>query len=142
MVAAIAAITAVIVTRPIANKQLDLQERQLKKDLFDRRFKIFTDTDEFLGHITSSPSTFTPSSEEYRKFFASVEAAEVLCGQEVKTYLKDTDETAKQLSADHQRMARNPGDNEAIEMQAIHFQHLSDLRSKRLDALRSDLSIG
>jgi len=62
VVAAVAALIAVNVTRSIArnqnklqealaNKQFDIQksqqellERQLRKDLFDRRFAVFTDT--------------------------------------------------------------------------------------------------
>ena len=160
MVAAAAALKAVIVARRIAqnqnklqetlaNRQFDLQkaqqellERQLRKDLFDRRFKVFTDTREFIRPILSGPSAFTPESDEYRRFRETMQTADMLFGVEVREYLEDVNRTAVDLWASYQKMAKDRGDNNAIEGNANHFQHLSDPWQKRPHVFRRDLSLG
>jgi hypothetical protein len=160
MVAAVAALIAVIVTRSIAknqnilqetlaNKQLEIQkgqleqqERQLRKDLFDRRFAVFTDTGEFMRPILSAPSGFTPQGEGYRKFGETMQIADMLFGPEVRKYLEDVDRTAVALWVAHQKMIKDPGDNNAINEEGCQSQYLSDLWQKRPTVFRSEMSLG
>jgi hypothetical protein len=142
VVAAVAALIAVKVTRSIARKQLDLQERQLRNDLYDRRFAVFADTGNFLRPILSTPTGFTPQSDAYRQFGETAQNAEMLFGPEVRKYIEDVSRTAVNLWASYQKMAKDPADNDAIEEQAKQFQHLSDLWQKRPDVFRRDMSLG
>jgi type II secretory pathway pseudopilin PulG len=160
VVAAVAALIAVIVTRTIArnqntlqetlaNKQFDLQkaqqeqqERQLKKDLFDRRFAVFKDTGEFISPILSTPTSFTPQGDGYRRFGETLQLAEMLFDPEVREYLEDINSTAVDLWASNQRRIKDPGDNHAIEENAEQFQHLLDLWKKRPEVFRRDMSLG
>lgn len=160
VVAAAAALKAVNVTRSIAgkqsklqetlaNKQFDLQkaqqellERQLRKDLYDRRFTVFTDTGQFMRPVLSSPNGFTPEADEYRRFGETVQNAEMLFGPEVCKYLEDVDRTAVGRWASNQRRTTDRGDINAITEYAEQFQHLSDLWQKRTDVFRREISLG
>jgi len=145
-ITAVAALITVVVAGWIARNQRKLQmtlaERLLKKDLFDRRFKVFTDAAEFMRPILASPSAFDPLSDEGRRFAETVQSAEMVFGPEVFEYLNDVNKTAIGLWASHQKMAKDRGDNDAITENADRFQHLSDLWQKRSEAFRRDLSLG
>ena len=141
MVAALAALKAVGATRDIAQKQLDLQERQLRKDLYDRRFAVYRQTAEFLRPILGSPSSFRVESDESRKFAEAVQDAGMLFGADVCRYLKDVNTTAVDLWASYSRMQQHPGDNNAIEESGRHFQHLKDLWDKRSNVFRPEMSL-
>jgi hypothetical protein len=126
----------------LASRQREQLERDLKKDLFDRRFRIFTDTAEFMRPILSSPSAFTPQSDEHRRFQETMQTAGMLFGADVREYLEDVEATAVGLSASRQRMSADPGDIGASREYSDRFQHLSDLWSKRPDVFRGDLALG
>jgi hypothetical protein len=125
----------------IQKKDLEQQERQLKKDLYDRRFKVFTDVGEFMRSVLSSPSAFTPGSDEQRRYYESMQNAEMLFGPDVFRHLQDVAYTTVGIWGACQRMNNNPGDNSAIEEKGERFQHLSDLWQKRSEVFRSDLSL-
>src|SRR5580698_6364685 len=50
-VSAVAALIAVCVSLSISRRQMDLQERQLRQDLWNRRFKVFTNTGAFIRSV-------------------------------------------------------------------------------------------
>ena len=143
VLAAVAALVAVIVTRGVAKRQLDLQERGLRKDLFDRRYAVFLDTGEFLRPLLSSPSIFSAESDEYRRFGETAQKAEMLFGKcsEVCKYLAEINKTAASLSYSYQKMSKDPGDNNAIEENALAFKRLADLWETRSEVFRRDMSL-
>jgi hypothetical protein len=128
---------ATLVTWRVANMQL-------KKELFDRRYKIFEETVEFMRPILSSPSNFTSGDDGQRKFWGTMQSAKVLFGRRAKVYkfLEDIDKTATNLCASQQTMNSNRGDNDAITENGQQFQHLSELWEKQQeDAFLQDLDL-
>ncbi len=149
---ATAAIWTVIVARTIARnqnnlqttlagRQEQLQERQLRKDLYDRRFKVFTDTGDFIRPVLSSPTAFCPQSDEYRRFEETMQHATFLFGTEVRAYLEDVRGTTVGVWASYQKMTKDRGDNRDIEENAEKFQHLSDLWQKRPEVFHREVSL-
>jgi hypothetical protein len=74
----------------IQRMQLEQQERQLKKDLFDRRFSVFTDVQKFFDYVLQKNGDIELNGPgEYRQFRECMERAEMLFGDDVKEYLED-----------------------------------------------------
>lgn len=151
-VTAVAAVLAVVgaiviackqnsLQKTLAKMQLEQSERQRKMGLFFLRRKVFTDTREFMEPIQRTASAFAPESDEYMKFFKTVQNAEMLFGPEVRKYLKDVNKTTMDLWGSEQRMDKNPGDNNAKEDNDKWFQHLNELWDKINDVFRRDMSL-
>jgi ribosomal protein L34 len=81
----------------LAKKQTDLQEAQLKKDLFDRRFIVFTDTLDFIGMVIRNDGDIVLEGPEYRHFLETTQKAGMLFGADVRSYLKGVTETTTNL---------------------------------------------
>lgn len=133
-VTAAAALTTVIVAvliarnqsrlqKTLADKQIEIQKmqleqqaRQLKKDLFDRRFAVFTGVLEFIGYVLRQNGNIELPGAEYRQFCDCRERAEMLFEGDVNRYLADVDETARAfyVSAQARNNAITAGDMDKI----------------------------
>ena len=101
----------------IQNMQLEQQSRQLKKDLFDRRFAVFTEVLEFISYVLRENGKVQLTGPgQYRQFWESMERAEMLFGVDVNQYLADVDQTARAfyVSAQGRDKAIATGDVDAI----------------------------
>ena len=162
LLAAAAAIITVIVARGIAHnqnklqetlaaRQLDLQkaqleqqERQLKKDLFDRRFTVFTDTGEFISFVLRQNGNISLNSGEYTQFWQTSEKAEMLFGADIREYLEDVQKTAGEfyVTAQGREKAVATGDVDAIHKDHELLAHLGvDLFQKRAKVFRPYLAL-
>jgi hypothetical protein len=110
----------------IQRMQLEQQERQLKKDLFDRRFAVFTDVQKFFDYVLQKNGDIELSGPgEYRQFRECMERAEMLFGHDVMTYLEDVDETARAFYVSAKRRGINLGDVDAINKDGTLLDRLS-----------------
>jgi hypothetical protein len=125
----------------IRKMQLTQQERQLRMDLY-RRYKVYTDTGEFMRSVLSLPSAFVSGGDEHRRFGETMQNAEMLFRPEVFKYLQDIANTTMAIWGAYQRMAKDAGDNAAIEENSIQFQRLSDLWVARPGVFSHDLFLG
>ncbi len=68
----------------LADKQIEIQARQLKKDLFDRRFAVFIEAAEFIGYVLQENGKIElVGPGKYRRFRESMEVAQMLFGEDV-----------------------------------------------------------
>jgi hypothetical protein len=127
----------------LADRQLDMQERQLKKDLFDRRFAIFTDTLEFIGLVLRNDGNIVLEGQEYRHFREAMQKAGMLFGTDVRNYLNGLDKTARDLyvSAQGRGQAVQSSDVEAIKKHSELLSHVIELAPAAEDVFRSYLSL-
>lgn len=105
----------------LAKMQLAQQERQLKKDLFDRRFAVFVNVLDFVSYVLQENGKIQLAGPgKYRDFWESMEKAEMLFGADVNEYLADVDKTARAfyVSAQGLDKAIATGDVEAIDKNA------------------------
>jgi hypothetical protein len=121
---------------------LEQQDRQLKKDLFDRRFKVFSDTGEFTAFVPLADGDISLNSDEYRQFWQTMETAEMLLGTDVTQYLEDIQRTASELnvSAQGRENAIRIGDVNTIHKHRELLLHLNALFQSRAGVFRSYLS--
>jgi len=100
-----------------AKLQLQQQERQLKKNLFDQRFAVFVNVRDFITYVLRENGKIQLAGPgQYREFWESMEKAEMLFGTDVNKYLGEVDETAREfyMSAQGMDKAIATGDIEAI----------------------------
>ena len=117
VVASVIALNQTRLQTTLANRQLDLQERQLKKDLFDRRFAVFTQALDFMTYVLRNNGRIELAGPgEYGTFRESMETAEMLFGDDVNEYLAALDKTAREfcVSAQALEQAKARGDVDAI----------------------------
>jgi hypothetical protein len=162
ILAAFAALMTVFVARRIARNQnvlqqvladrqfelqkaqLEQQERQLKKDLFDRRFAVFTDTGDFLVYVIRQNGNISLTGPEYRQFSQTMEKAQMLFGADVGAYLEDVDKTARDfyVLAQGRERAVQTGDVDAIKQDGdVSVRIGVDLLQKRPVVFRPHLSL-
>jgi hypothetical protein len=94
---ACAAIAAVFVSLRVAITQRRIQEKQLKQDLFDKRYAVFLAVEEFLVHVDQINGSVKPTGDEYRRFRYAMEQAEFLFNADVNSYMKEVDQVARTL---------------------------------------------
>jgi hypothetical protein len=124
----------------IQKMQLELQGRQLKKDLFDKRFAVYTDVLDFLSYVLNNNGQIQLAGPgEYRQFRQCMERAEMLFGDDVRKYIADVDETARRfyVSAQTMDVAISKGDVDAIMRNGDLLSRLSvDLLQQRTAVFR------
>jgi hypothetical protein len=111
----------------LAKMQLAQQERQLKKDLFDRRFAVYVNVLDFVSYVLQENGKIQLAGPgKYRDFWESMEKAEMLFGADVNEYLADVDKTARDFYVSAQRMDKTiaTGDVEAIDRNAQLLERL------------------
>jgi hypothetical protein len=110
----------------IQRMQLEQQERQLRKDLFARRFAVFTGVQKFFDYVLQKNGDIELHGPgEYRQFRECMERAEMLFGSDVNLYLKDVDETARAFYVSAKRRGIDPGDVCAIDKDGELLSRLS-----------------
>jgi hypothetical protein len=110
----------------IQRMQLEQQERQLKKDLFDRRFAVFIDVQKFFDYVLQKNGDIELHGPgEYRQFGECMERAEMLFADDIKEYLEDIDKTARAFYVSAKRRGINLGDVAAIDKDAQLLDRLS-----------------
>jgi hypothetical protein len=129
--------------KTLMDRQHDLQERELKKDLFDRRFLIFTDSLEFTGFVLRNNGDIVLEGAEYRHFREAMQKAGMLFGGDVGSYLNDLDKTVRDLyvSAKGRSRAVAGGDVAAIDQHGELLSHLIKLAPVAEDVFRPYLSL-
>jgi hypothetical protein len=162
VLASVAALLAMLVARRIArnqdalqkelaNRQIDLQKeqleeqkRQLKKDLFDRRFAVFADTGDFIGYVLRENGNICLTGTEYRQFRQAMAKAEVLFGAQVREYLEDVHKTAGDfyVSAKGLDRAAQAGDVDAIRKNSELLSRMGvELPQKLPEVFHPDLAL-
>jgi hypothetical protein len=76
-------VTAIFISLLVARRQHQIQEQQLKKDLFDRRYKVYTGTREFANYVRSGPDAMEMTHPHFGLFVDLIERAEMLFGSAV-----------------------------------------------------------
>jgi hypothetical protein len=89
---ACAAIAAIFVSFWVAITQRRIQERQLKQDLFDKRYAVFLAVEEFLVHVDQMNGSVKPTGDEYRRFRYAMERAEFLFDTDVNSYMTEVNQ--------------------------------------------------
>jgi hypothetical protein len=130
----------------VAVRQNEIQERQLRKDLFDRRFVVYRDTREFMAYVMGTNGHFSLQGTEYRRFMDAVENAEMLFRTDVHDYLLEIKKTADDLSVyanKEEAEAERTGDPELI-LKRDRLNHLFfvELPQRRTQVFRRDLYMG
>lgn len=156
LITAVASLTAVIVAfviahnqnrlqATLASRQDDLQERQLKKDLFDRRFAVFNEALAFISYVLRENGKIELTGPgPYRRFRESMDAAEMLFGPHVNDYLSKVDQTAREFwaSAHALECAIAKGDVAAIDRNGDLLNCLSStLLVQRISVFRPELAL-
>lgn len=133
---------AICISLWIANQQRELQERQLRKDLFDRRFDIYTKTREFMAYVAREDGKITLTGPEYREFQETMERAEMLC-EAAHAYLAEVDKAVQDLYVYKQQEAQLAPGDPALLKQGTALQHkvYVTLWQQRKAAFRQYLSL-
>ena len=84
---------AICISLWVALAQHILQARQLRKDLFDRRFTLYTDTRDFLNFIGRTDGENIIHTPAYQHFLEVIEKAEMMFGPDVLAYLNEINKT-------------------------------------------------
>ena len=136
-------IIALCISLWIANQQRELQERQLRKDLFDRRFDIYTKTREFMTYVAREDGKIALTGPEYREFQETMERAEMLC-ERVYPYLTEVEKTVRDLYVYRQKegQALAASDTALIKQGAdLQYRVYVTLWQRRKDEFRQYLSL-
>jgi hypothetical protein len=86
---ALAAITALWISLWVANVQRQIQTKQLKQDLFEKRYAIFLAAEAFLAHVLKTDGSVNLIGEEFRKFRYVMDEAQFLFNTDVVNYLNE-----------------------------------------------------
>jgi hypothetical protein len=135
---------AIIISIWVATRQNDLQARQLRKELFDRRFAVYTEVREFLMVVFQVNGHDAIHSPAYQRFLEAAEKAEMLFGAEVIAYLKDISTTvgkAYVYAAEEERIVA-AGAVKRIQEGSDIMIRLYDLLNRRNEVFRPYMSLG
>jgi len=89
---------ALVISWRVSNAQRELQERQFRKDLFDRIFDIYTKTREFMDYAMRNDGDITLTGSEYSDCQETLEKADWLCPK-AHAYLVEVEKTSGGLYA-------------------------------------------
>jgi hypothetical protein len=136
---------AIVISIWVATRQNDLQARQLRKDLFDRRFTLYTDTREFLNFVGQTDGENIIHTPEYQHFLEVIEKAEMMFGPGVLAYLNEINKTVSDFyvyKAQEQRLIE-AGDQNRIDAGTELRRLIYDVFPKRRnDVFRDYLTLG
>jgi predicted naringenin-chalcone synthase len=136
-------IVAVSISLWVANRQRELQERQLRKDLFDRRFDIYTKTRDFMTYTMRNDGMIVLTGPEYREFQDTMEKAEMLC-EKAHPYLVEINKAALELFEYKQKEPESvsTGDVDAIQQGGrLRVRLFVSLPQRRKEAFRPYLNL-
>ena len=85
---ALAAVTALGLSLWVAFKQRQIQERQLKQSLYDKRYAVFLTVEEFLNYVLRVNGSVNLLGDEVRRFLYAKEQAEFLYKRDVVDYME------------------------------------------------------
>jgi hypothetical protein len=129
----------------IATMQNELQARQLRKDLFDRRFAVYMGMREFLNFIQQRDGENAIHEPEYRQWGVTMEKAEMLFGPEVLAYLREVNEAAGKLyvyHTDEKKIIESGNEKRMEEAKQIRDSIYELLPKRRNDMFRDYLTLG
>jgi hypothetical protein len=136
---------AIIISIWVATRQNDLQARQLRKDLFDRRFTLYTDAREFLNFVGQTDGENIIHTPTYQHFLEVIEKSEMMFGPEVFAYLKEISKSVSDFcvyKAQEQRIIES-GDQKRIDAGTELRNLIYDVLPKRRnDVFRDYLTLG
>jgi hypothetical protein len=129
--------------KELAKRQFDIQTRQLTKDLFDRRFAVFTAVDSFIAYVVQNNGKIQLAGPgEYRQWREAMERAQMLFGEDVNEYLKRVEQTAGEFYVAVHKLENNRADMEAIDDNERLLNELSvALPAKRVQVFRPYLEL-
>ena len=93
----LAAITALALSTWVAYRQRQIQELQLRQNLFDKRYSIFQTVEDFMNYVLQNDGSINIISAEFRRFRDAREQAEFLFETDVSKYLAKLNETVLAL---------------------------------------------
>jgi hypothetical protein len=134
-------ILALAISLWIAIRQIQIQRWQLNKDLFDRRFSVYTETRAFLTYANGLGQSFTIHCPQYDHFRETKEKAEMLLPAEVYDYLVEIDKAASDLGFASKKLAAKPDDPELIQSIEDLSNRLQTLPQRRTDVFRASLKM-
>ena len=141
----VVSILAIGISIWVATRQNDLQARQLRKDLFDRRFAVYTGTREFLNFVQQRDGEKLLQGPEYGQWAETIERAEMLFGPEVLVYLREVDMAARNLyvyHAEEQKIIEAGNEKRMEEGKQLRERIYEVLPKRRNEVFRSYLSLG
>jgi hypothetical protein len=121
MIGPIATLIVGLIVAYIAWQQWQVAHAKLRLDLFDRRYKVYDATRQFLGCIIRE-ATFSDS--ELFIFYAGTSDAEFLFDAEVVAYLKEIAKRALDMRLQHTLYQRAEGEARTTMIQKEHDQLL------------------
>jgi hypothetical protein len=96
-----AAVTAMGVALWVAKLQREIQERQLRRNLFDKRYAILLLVQEFLAHVLKMDGAVDLQGDECRRFWNAMAQAEFLFDSDVNSYMNEIKQTVLSLHTKH-----------------------------------------
>jgi hypothetical protein len=122
--------------------QWSLQRKQLKQELFDKRFRIYAAVTDFLGEASVCYGKIDP--DAYRRFKGAVGPAKFLFRPEVNTFITQASDLVLDLKRSHERYDGLKATAEGVGIKAAE-QELDALYRKLLgtntDVFGPDLQI-
>lgn len=94
---AVAAMTALGISVWVALSQRRIQERQLQKDLFDKRYIVYLAVEEFLMYVLREDGSIDLLSDDVQKYRRAVEKADFLFDADVTDYMSHVQKVAFEL---------------------------------------------
>jgi hypothetical protein len=134
-------VIAVAISLWVAITQNRLKHRDLKKDLFDRRFTVYTAAREYMTFVLAKAGVGVIHGEEAVRFDEAREKAEMLLGPEVRAYLLDIRQTAGKLYVYATETAKQT-EPERIKENEVAWDHFNELLKRRNDVFRKELDFG
>jgi hypothetical protein len=134
-------VTAIFISLLVARRQHQIQEQQLKKDLFDRRYKVYTGTREFANYVRSGPDAMEMTHPHFGLFVDLIERAEMLFGSAVHSYLKNLDSLARKLYVNAKKQRTRPSDPDLIDAGQKLFEEFEDLYRRRNEVFKPFLKL-
>lgn len=101
LIGAAVALSVAASQRKLTERDLDLKKRQIKKDLFDRRYSVYRETTQFIHHVVIQSIKEQPLGNDFIEKFAEARSiAPMLFHADVVEWMESVLLETGELSAD------------------------------------------
>ncbi len=115
-----AAVTAIVVSLWVANKQRRIQESQRQQSLYDKRYAIYLAVEEIVMYVLRTNGSVDLLGEEYRRYQYAAEQAVFLFNEEITAFVNDIKKKVSALyvkSSKRDNLARMGQQNDDLNIQ-------------------------
>jgi hypothetical protein len=132
--ALLAPVTAIVVVY-IAYQQYRLSKLNTRRELYDRRLKVFRSTMQFISSVVMAAAVDV---QRQQRFLYETAEADFLFGPEVRKYIHEVYRKGNEFRlAEHKMSGSRAADNQAAQKAADDWERLTNWFAEQFDEARS-----